>query len=409
MTEKIWNFIEKNIFIIFFFIITAISIYTRIVLLDYVSGDFNGCIQLWFNELKENGGLHALRLDIGNYTAPYLTILALLTYLPIKAIVSVKVVSIIFDYVCALASMKIVFIILKENKKKDFYALIIYGVILFLPTVILNSACWGQADSIYVAFILLSISALLEEKYLKAFVFLGLSFAFKLQFIFILPLYILIYLSKRKFPICFFLIIPLVNIIMCLPAIAFGKQISSCINIYTNQTSEYEFYLSLNFPGVYHLIFPTDDTYNFVMSPNKCFSKVGIMATIFVFVILSFMVIYKKIKFDNQQIIEFGLLSIMISTFLLPHMHDRYLYAGDILSILYLIYNKDKIYVPIGISLISVYGYTKFLFGDSYSPIQYISFIYLILIVLVAKDIYNKYFADTNTNTNRFPTTNSNN
>ena len=408
MTEKIWNFIEKNKFIIFFFIITAISIYTRIVLLDYASGDFYWFIQLWFNELMENGGLHALKLDIGNYPTPYLTILALLTYLPIKAIISVKAVSIIFDYVCALAAMKIVFIILKENKKKDFYALIVYGIILFLPTVILNSAYWGQADSIYVAFILLSIAALLEEKYLKAFIFLGLSFAFKLQFIFILPLYVLIYISKRKFPIYYFLIIPLVNIIMCLPAIAFGKPISSCINIYINQTTEYDAYLSLNFPGIYHLIFPTYDEYNYVMSPNEGFARVGIMATIFVFVIISFMVIYKKIKFGKQQIIEFGLLSIMISTFLLPHMHDRYLYAGDILSILYLIYNKDKIYVPIGISLISVYGYTKFLFGESSGPIQYLSFIYLILIVLVAKDIYDKYFSDTDTNKNLLPTTNSN-
>lgn len=393
MTEKIWDFIERKKFIIFFIIITAISLFARIAVIDFVSGDYYSCLEPWFYQLKHNGGLSALKLNIGNYNLPYLTILALLTYLPIEPIVSIKMVSIICDYICALAVLKIVYIVLKNNKNKDFFALLLYGVVLFLPTVLLNSACWGQADSIYVAFMLLSIVALIEKKYLKAFIYLGVSFAFKLQFVFILPLFILIYISERKFPWYYFLIIPAVNIIMCLPAIAFGKPISACIDIYINQTSQYSAYLSMNFPGVYNLIFPTN-SYNYVMAPNEYMSKMGVMCTIFVFAIMAFMVLYKKIKFDKQQIIEFGLWSVMIATFLLPHMHDRYLFAGDILSVLYCIYNKDKLYVPIGISLISIYGYTGFLFGKNPVPIQYLSFMYLVLIFIVTKDIYNKYFVE---------------
>lgn len=393
MTEKIWDFIERKKFIIFFIVITAISLFARIAVIDFVSGDYASCLEPWFYQLKDNGGLSALKLNIGNYNLPYLTILALLTYLPVEPIVSIKMVSIICDYICALAVLKIVYIVFKNNKNKDFFALLLYGVVLFLPTVLLNSACWGQADSIYVAFILLAISALLEEKYLKAFIYLGVSFAFKLQFMFILPLFILIYMSKRKFPLYYFLIIPAVNIIMCLPAIIAGKPIASCIDIYVSQTSQYSAYLSMNFPGIYNLIFPTN-SYNYVMAPNEYMSKMGVMCTIFVFAIMAFMVLYKKIKFDKQQIIEFGLWSVMIATFLLPHMHDRYLFAGDILSVLYCIYNKDKLYVPIGISLISMYGYTGFLFGKNPVPIQYLSFMYLVLIVIVTKDIYNKYFVE---------------
>lgn len=392
MTEKIWDFIERKKFIIFFLIITAISIYARIILIDYVSGDYYTFLEPWFYELKNNGGLQALKWDIGNYNAPYMTILSLLTYLPIEPIVSIKMVSIMFDYICALAVMKIIYILLKENKNKHVIALFVYGVVLFLPTVILNSACWGQADSIYVAFMLLALMELLEEKYIKSFVFLGIAFAFKLQFIFILPIFVLIYISKRKFPLYYFLIIPLVNAIMCLPAIAFGKSVYSCIEVYMNQTSQYSQYLSLNFPGIYNLLFPT--TSNYVFAPNEYMSKVGVIATLFVFVIAAFMVLYKKIKFNKQQIIEFGLWSVMVATFLLPHMHDRYLFAGDILSVIYCIYNKDKIYVPIGISLISMYGYTGFLFGQNPIPIQYISFIYLVLVAIVTKDLYNKYFVE---------------
>lgn len=75
-------------------------------------------------------------------------------------------------------------------------------------------------------------------------------------------------------------------------------------------------------------------------------------------------------------------------------MHDRYLFLGDILSILYYIYNKDKIYIPIGISLVSLYGYAAYLFNQKAIPIQYVSFIYFILLVIVAKDIYDKYFKE---------------
>lgn len=392
MTEKIWNFLERKKVIIFFIIITILSIYARVTMIDFVSGDYYSFLEPWFKELKANGGLKALNMDIGNYNAPYMTILAILTYLPVEPIISIKMVSIVFDYVCAIATIKITYMLLKENKNKDFFALLVYGIVLFLPTVLLNSACWSQADSIYVAFMLLAIASLLEEKYFKAFVFLGISFAFKLQFIFILPLFILIYISKRKFPLYYFLVIPVVNLVMCLPAMAFGKTLASCIEVYINQASEYSQYLSLNFPGVYNLIFPTVS--NFVFAPNEYMSKVGVVATIFVFAIMAFAVLYKKIEFNKQQIIEFALWSVIIATFFLPHMHDRYLYAGDILSILYFIYNKDKLYVPIGISLISTYAYSNFLFGVSAIPIQYISIVYLILVVMITKDLYDKYFVE---------------
>lgn len=394
LNQKIWNFIEKEKNFIFFIIITIIAWIIRILFISNISGDFNAFIEKWFYELQNNGGLYGLKLDIGDYNPPYLTILALLTYLPIKPIVSIKMVSIIFDYICALTMMRIVKILLKDNKNKDFFGLITYAVVLFLPTVILNSSCWGQADSIYVAFILISIRYLLEEKYLKAFIFLGISFAFKLQFIFILPLYILIYISERKFPIYYFLIIPLIDIIMCLPAMAFGKSILSCINIYINQTSEWGKYLSMNFPGIWNLLFPIQSKYNYVIATNENISKVGILITIFVYSMIAYLVLCKKIKFNKQKIIEFGLLSVMIATFLLPHMHDRYLFLGDILSILYYIYNKDKIYIPIGISLVSLYGYAAYLFDQKVIPIQYVSFIYFILLVIVAKDIYDKYFKE---------------
>ena len=189
--EDIWIFIEKNKILIFFIIITALSVFLRISLYGFTFGDYDMFLEPWFYELKDGGGLWALNKNIGNYNAPYMTVLALLTYLPLSPLISIKTFSVIFDYICAIAVALISFEVLKGNKYRKMIALTLYGCVIFLPTVFLNSACWAQSDSIYTAFALLSLLFLIKKKYFRAFLFLGISFSFKLQFIFILPLYIL--------------------------------------------------------------------------------------------------------------------------------------------------------------------------------------------------------------------------
>ena len=222
--DKVFEFINKHRIVIFFIIISGISLLVRFFLLKYESVDYTMFLKEWFDEIKQFGGLKALNREIGDYNTPYLTIIALLTYLPIKSLYSIKIVSIFFDYVLAFGVCKIVAMIIKNNNNKKDILLIIYGTILMLPTVMLNSACWGQADSIYTAFTIWSIAFFFFDKYVKSFILLGVAFAFKLQTIFILPLYILIYISKRKFSIVHFFIIPVMNFVMCIPAMLARKD-----------------------------------------------------------------------------------------------------------------------------------------------------------------------------------------
>ena len=340
--------------------------------------------------LKSGGGLFALNKNIGNYNAPYMTILALLTYLPIPSLISIKAVSIIFDFVCAITVSKIALLILKENKHKEKIALILYSIVLFLPTVFLNSAYWGQADSIYTAFVLLSLLYLIKEKYIWSFIFLGIAFSFKLQFIFILPLYILVYISERKFSIFHFVIPIVTDFVMCIPSLIFGNSLVNCINVYIGQIGTYNQYITLNFPNVYSIFFSGSS--NLVNSPNEYLPRIGLYMTIFIFMILAFLVLYKRIKFDSKAIIEFGLWSVMICTFFLPHMHERYLFIADILALIYLIFNKRKFYIPLLIQLVSVYGYIYLLFSGFGLEMKFVGILNLLLIIVYSKDMYKKYF-----------------
>lgn len=375
--KKIMKYLRDNYLIIGIVIISFLALWLRICELNFESGDYVIFLSPWFDYLKSHGGLRALATYKGDYNAPYVTILALLTYLPFNKLHLIKMVSIIFDYSLAISSACLVHYLVPKNKKE--YSALTYAVILFLPEVFLNSALWAQCDAGYTTFIVLALLFLLKEKYLKSFIFLGIAFSLKLQFIFILPIFIVLYVSKTKFPMLYFFIIPLVNFILCIPAIIFGRPISKIITVYFNQTKTYKNYLSLNISNLYSVI----------DGPTKIFYGVAIILTIAACTLMLGYVIYKKVKWNNEKILNLALWFIVVVTFLLPGMHDRYLYVGEILSvILYIVYKKN---LPLTICLIvnALIIYSIYLFRINDFNLSYLTIIYLVIIVYFTKNTIN--------------------
>ncbi len=390
----IWNFIDEHIDLIYLILITVLAIAIRVILLKYTSHDYNGFLKPWFDQLKGAGGLPGLAYNIGDYSPPYITILALLTYLPMNSLESIKMVSILFDFISAIAIYKIAGELLKKNKNGNSIALLFYAIALFLPTVILNSAYWAQCDGIYTSFILISIYYLMRKDYGRSLIIFGIALAFKLQAIFLLPLYVLMYISERKIKIHQFLYIPLVMFLLSIPKIIFSGDFLSAFRPYFGQVDLYNGYITLNFPNIYSLFLnnaPSDGS-NLIYTPFDNYKYIGIIIIFIILVTLAYFVRVKKIKFDNKAIIEFAILSMLLTTFLLPQMHERYLYAGDIICILYLLVDKKKYYLPIGVSLISLYGYNWYLFGGKAMPMAYVSILFMIIIIIYSRDIIKKYF-----------------
>ena len=232
--KKFINWIENHIDCLIIIGIVLFSLILRYFMLSYQSEDFKNFLSPWFYELKEAGGLSGLGNYPGDYNAPYMTILALLTYLKINPLISIKIISIIFDYILAFLVGKFVYDIRSKDNNRKMLSILAFGITLFLPTVVMNGSLWAQCDVIYTTFLVLAFYFLYKDKTLFSFISLGLAFAFKLQFIFVLPVYIILYFRKKNFSILYFLIIPLVNFILCLPAIIAGKPISECLLVYFN-------------------------------------------------------------------------------------------------------------------------------------------------------------------------------
>lgn len=364
----------KFIDIMFFFFITIFAIFARATMFDYASGDYNSFLLPWFTQLKDAGGLPGIGLSLGDYTPPYIYILSLLTYLPIDSLISIKIISCIFDFACALLIMCIVL----HEKQKISTAIIAYAVVLFAPTIILNSALWAQCDIIFSMYLILCIYYFTKDKPIKATVFFSIAFIFKLQAVFLAPFLIFMWF-KGKMKFTHFFIIPAIYVISILPAFFMGRPLSELLTIYISQSGQYT-RLSLNAPNLYMWM-------NEINAEYIAFA--GILLCGVVILTILYYTYQKHFKIDSEIIYSFALLFSLIVPFLLPHMHERYFYLADVLAIIYACLRPKKFPIALGITLCSLLCYCPYLFAGTPIDISYVSLGMLVIIICVLLDIKN--------------------
>ena len=204
------------------------------------------------------------------------------------------------------------------------------------------------------------------------------------------------YIANRKIKFSYFFIIPATVFILSLPKVFYSHDLLAGFKVYYNQAGTYAQYITLNFSNVYGIFLKGYDQNNpnLIYTPLKELSIIGIIITLFIFITIAYIVHYKKIKFKKQTIIEFGLFVVLLSTFFLPQMHERYLYMGDIISLLYFAINIKKYYVPIIVEFISLNGYMYLLFGGFSINFSSISIAFLVFLVFYSRDMVKKYFIE---------------
>ena len=365
----------------YLFLVGAIflSLVLKYFLLDYESPDYIEALSIWYDTIKSNGGFSALKNGkFSDYNTSYLYIMASLTYLPIHKLYAIKLVSILFDYVAAFWMYKII----KLKYPNTSYAIFAFALVIFAPSLILNSSLWAQCDVIYTSFLLMSTYYFIkysqnqEENHPKIIALLafGFALAFKLQAVFfVLPL-LFLYLNKKVLWYEF-LFIPLVLLLFILPNYFLGRPFMDLILIYGHQILNYP-RLSLNCPNIYQLL-PT--------APYEFFMPAGIVLTFSTVLVFCFLFLRKKIIFNAENFLQIILISLLLIPFLLPKMHERYFFAADIFAILYAFYFPKRWFLPILIGGISIFSYAGFLFE---LPFEFSSLALVLaaIIALVVRD-----------------------
>lgn len=195
--------------LLFILCLFVIGLLIRLPLYPITSADYLGCLLPWMEEIRQTGGFFSLNHSISNYTSPYMYLMCLVSYVTRDNLYALKTVSVVFDYVAALAMFLLVYEITCNVRR----SIIGMALVLLCPTVIINSAYWCQCDVIYTSFLLLSLLYFYRDDSRKSLIFMGIAFSFKLQALFFMPFLILMWLKGRTIKFCHFLYIPVMYVL----------------------------------------------------------------------------------------------------------------------------------------------------------------------------------------------------
>jgi Gpi18-like mannosyltransferase len=329
-------------------VLAATAFIVRLTFIHYSNGDMERYNLLWYDKLATDGILHTLGTNFSNYTPPYtyLVALATLTNGIFSPLTALKLIPICFDILNACIVFFIIRIKYPHGNIPAFAAAIFFSA----PTVMLNSAYWGQADSIYTTFLLLCLHASLRGKSLEAITWFAVAFSIKAQAVFLFPFLLIMTPGMREFLLSL-LIIPGVYLIAVLPTILLGRPLMDVLFIYANQAGTFRD-LSMNAPNLY--VFLPNDWYDLVYPAGMLLALT---------VILLWLRARKNEgpHITQDMIVTCAATSVLLVPFLLPKMHDRYFYPADVFAIVLAFYRPSLWHIATLLQFSSTMAYTRFL------------------------------------------------
>lgn len=368
------NLLKKSALEDFFFVAlcVALALVLRLSLFPYETYDYHNFLSHWYDHLRQNG-FQGLKTGFSNYTPPYLYLLWLASCLPMPKLYAIKSISLLGDFALAFAVLLVVS--LKYDRRPVWLAA--FAAVLFAPSIFFNSALWGQSDSIVTTFLIAALYCLLRNWAGRALLLFSIAFAFKLQALFLLPVFFVVW-AKGKLPLKYFLLLPAVYVAFCLPALLAGRPFSELLTIYLEQANTYP-RLTSSAPNLYQWL--PDDA--------KVFGRAGLIFAVALVGFLSYACLKSNARWGNRLTIRLALASALLIPFALPYMHERYFYAADCLAIIYAFYFPRRFYVPLAVVTISLFSYFPFLFGDfTVIKLPYLALAMAIVLVIVLVDLF---------------------
>jgi Gpi18-like mannosyltransferase len=350
----------------------GLSIAIRYCLLDFKSLDYYASLKPWYNTIKSEG-FAAFASPFSTYNPPYLYLLYLIArFLPdLPMVVAVKLPALVSDFICAY----LVFLIARLKFSNSAAAPIAAGMlVLFAPSVVLNSAFWGQADSLFTAGLLACTYFLMKQRPGWGILCFSVALAFKLQAIFLVPVLLAMGL-RGAIPWKNFLIVPPVLFLALVPAWVAGRPIAQLFDVYLYQASQFEV-ITLNAPSAYAWLPGSKQVFNLFYFP-------GVIMGLAAAFLLSSLIYRSPGRLTGPVLLELALAAMLIMPYFLPKMHDRYFYPADILSIAFAFFVPELFYIPILVDGVSFLSYQPFLFERDLVPLPVLAAALLLAIGLL--------------------------
>jgi Gpi18-like mannosyltransferase len=236
--------------------------------------------------------------------------------------------------------------------------LVAFVAVLFAPTVVINASYWGQIDSMWTAGLLGCVYFLLVRRESLAFLAFGFALAVKVQAVFLLPLLVALAL-RREVRWRSFLLVPAVYLAAAIPALLAGRSFVDLVTLYREQAG-YFGELTLNAPNPYAWI------------PERFSDRLSEPATVLALAVLGLATLaaarYPR-TLTPEALVAMATFSVLLAPFVLPHMHERYFFAADVLTIVLAFHRPRWAFVAVLVQLASLLAYWPFLFRHDALPL----------------------------------------
>ena len=342
-------------------------------LLPFESQDARNLFVAW--DFLVANGFDRLRYDIHLYNPPYFYLLAgasaYLSWLP--DLFAIKSVSIVFDFLLAFFVGKCVGRRYPESKTKPVLAGL---ATLFAPTVVLNSAMWGQADAIYTAFLVACLYFLLAGRQVGAFAAFGFAVSVKLQAIFLAPLFLWL-LVRKAVDWRSFLATPVVWFSLLLPAWFLGRPLVDLLLIYVNQAGRAT-RLTMQAPNLYQWL------------PESWYDAYPLFTALAAGVVVAAALVVRssRARLTPELTVFLASFSVLLVPFILPKMHDRYFFPAEVLTIVLAFWFPRFWYAPVVLGLVSTVNYIRYLHEVLLFPLPWLAVALAVLLVVLGRRLW---------------------
>ena len=335
-----------------------------------ITGDMSNFYFVWYQNILDNGIAVAFREHLIGYTPAFWYLFAGTTLLEpiLPRVTAIKLLPILFDVISTYFVYRIVRIKYPTGNKPYWAA----GLFFVLPTIFINSAHWGQMDALYTTFLIISLYFFLKEKPLLGMLAFALSFSIKFQAIFFVP-FLVILLLKKKVRWWQFLLVPAVYVITCIPAVLLGSSWLDLLTIYLRQTALFS-QLTVNAPNLYIFV-PWE-----VAEPALRIGFIVAFCSLAAWIIFTAL---DKREITPERMVLLALISVSLTPFVLPRMHERYFYPADALSLIVAFFNPDLWIVPFAFQLSSGLASAVYLKGKPPEPVMYGAIINTVILIIL--------------------------
>jgi Gpi18-like mannosyltransferase len=371
--------------------LTLLALAARVALFRYVNGDLTTFLVPWYRYIVSHGGYRALGQAFSNYAPPYTYLLVAATYLQalLPAIAAIKAISIVFDLAAAALVYRLAALAGKPSQGPcptsavphppeasgraarlrlphlhGSLPWIAFAAVLWAPTVIVNSAYWGQCDAIYTTFLLGALYVACRRRPLWCVVSFSVALAFKAQAVFLGP-FMLLLLLRGRISWRSMLLVPAVYALLAAPCLLLGRSPVSVLTVYLAQADAYHT-LARNAASIYQFL--PDSAYSI-------FSWLGLLVAGAAGLALAVAGWRSRAPLTDELLVLAACLSVSLMPLLLLKMHERYFFPADVLTIALAFFDRRRALVPILFQITSLLSYTPFLKGIVYVPLPLLSLI----------------------------------